>query len=432
VAGERTLAGHHPDTDQLRSDSSGFAEFVGQLAQDLALDHGLQSRHQKAELGTDVHVLILHTDLSGDAGAGEAERVAVPAVADAVFPADGRGDALDSGLGVLDAAAVPASDVDDGHRVAPERLQTPIMPERQVSENTGPGTIPAQATSARPVYWRTARGRPIPMRLSFLNGEHADFVVEDGVISLGQAEGNTLVLSGRDIAPWHARIAVDQRGIVLEVLDFTARTHVNARPVREKALLRLGDVLCLGVVAMMLKPDRDDAIETTLPADPETTDENPDGAPSRVALRGVAGSHFGRAIALRQRLVVGRAPDCDIVIDDAQIAPHHATIEIIDDAICLRDMGSGAGVLVNGLRLATAVLHTGDQLAFGRDHFLIEAPGLPLRGEVTPVPVETGQQDNPSDAALPAGGDARGSIWWLIGAAALIALGLMWMLLRGA
>jgi hypothetical protein len=51
---------------------------------------------------------------------------------------------------------------------------------------------------------------------------------------------------------------------------------------------------------------------------------------------------------------------------------------------------------------------------------------------VTPVPVETGQQDNPSDAALPAGGDARGSIWWLIGAAALIALGLMWMLLRGA
>jgi len=26
----------------------------------------------------------------------------------------------------------------------------------------------------------------------------------------------------------------------------------------------------------------------------------------------------------------------------------------------------------------------------------------------------------------------RGSIWWLIGAAALIALGFMWFLLRGA
>lgn len=271
------------------------------------------------------------------------------------------------------------------------------------------------------------------MRLSFLNGEHADFVVEDGVISLGSADGNTLVLNGRDIAPWHARVNVDQRGIVLEVLDFAARTHVNARPVREKALLRLGDVLCLGIVAMMLKPDRDDAIVTTLPSESEDTPDAPDGAPARVVLRGVAGSHFGRAIALKQRLVVGRAGDCDIVIEDAQIAPHHASVENIDEAICLRDMGSGAGALVNGLRLTTAVLHTGDQIAFGRDHFLIEAPGLPLRGEVAsahsqPDAVETAGQD----AMQASRADTRGSIWWLIGAAALIALGLMWILLRGA
>ena len=285
--------------------------------------------------------------------------------------------------------------------------------------------------SATPLYWCTFAADATLMRLSFLNGEHADFVVENGVISLGHADGNTLVLNGRDIAPWHARINVDQRGIVLEVLDFASRTHVNARPVREKALLRLGDVLCLGVVAMMLKPDRDDAIQTTLPPEPEDGDEPADGAPARVVLRGVAGSHFGRAIALRQRLVVGRAADCDIVIDDAQIAPHHATIETIDETICLRDMGSGAGALVNGLRLTTAVVHPGDQLAFGRDHFLIEAPGLPLRGEVASASTAADSAEAP-EAEHTSSTDARGSIWWLIGAAALIALGLVWILLRGA
>jgi pSer/pThr/pTyr-binding forkhead associated (FHA) protein len=263
------------------------------------------------------------------------------------------------------------------------------------------------------------------MRLSFPNGEHADFVVEGGAISLGNADGNTLVLRGRDIAPWHARINVDQRGIVLEVLDFAARTHVNARPVREKALLRLGDVLCLGVVAMLLKPDRDDAIETRLPDEPDKDSEATDAVPARVVLRGVA---------LRQRLVIGRAPDCDIVVDDAQIAPHHATIDVIDELICLRDMGSGAGALVNGLRLKTAILHTGDQIAFGRDHFLIEAPGLPLRGEIAAAPDDSSppvaavvEQNADADA-----GNSRGSIWWLIGAAALIALGISWILLRGA
>src|SRR5512142_2797852 len=122
-----------------------------------------------------------------------------------------------------------------------------MMPEKR----GGPPTSRAarhrspQVPGATPLYWRTFAADPPLMRLSFLNGEHADFVVEDGVISLGSAEGNTLVLAGRDIAPWHARITVDRRGIVLEVLDFAARTHVNARPVREKALLRLGDVLVL-------------------------------------------------------------------------------------------------------------------------------------------------------------------------------------------
>jgi pSer/pThr/pTyr-binding forkhead associated (FHA) protein len=295
-----------------------------------------------------------------------------------------------------------------------------------------PGSAPA-ANVARlaPLYWRTFAADPNLMRLSFPNGEHADFVVEDGVISLGSAEGNTLVLAGRDIAPWHARINVDRRGIVLEVLDFAARTHVNARPVREKALLRLGDVLVLGVVATMLKPDRDDAIVTALPTESDDTEDAPDGAPARVVLRGVSGSHFGRAIALNQRLVVGRAADCDIVVDDAQIAPHHATVENIDETICLRDMGSGAGALVNGLRLTTAVLHTGDQLAFGRDHFLIEAPGMPLRGEIAVSP-EIEQADTGTADAIAIPTDARGSIWWLIGAAALIALGLVWILLRGA
>ena len=270
------------------------------------------------------------------------------------------------------------------------------------------------------------------MRLSFPNGEHADFVVEGGAISLGNADGNTLVLRGRDIAPWHARINVDQRGIVLEVLDFAARTHVNARPVREKALLRLGDVLCLGVVAMLLKPDRDDAIETHLPDEPEKDSDTADAVPARVVLRGVAGNHFGRAIALRQRLVIGRAPDCDIVVDDAQIAPHHATVEAIAETICLRDMGSGAGALVNGLRLTTAVLHPGDQLAFGRDHFIIEAPGLPLRGEIPLAPSANDATDGADDVGDVSHVDTRGSIWWLIGAAALIALGLVAVLLRGA
>jgi pSer/pThr/pTyr-binding forkhead associated (FHA) protein len=270
------------------------------------------------------------------------------------------------------------------------------------------------------------------MRLSFANGEHADFVMEDGVATLGSADGNIVVLPRADVAARHARLSVDARGVVLEVLDPAARTHVNARPVREKALLRCGDVLCLGKVVIVVKAARDDEIETRVPAPAGGIEDATH--PARVVLRGVSGSHFGRAIAVNPRIVVGRDPACGLVIDEAQVAPRHATVEQAGEAIYLRDVDSPNGVRVNGVRVRNAVIHPGDQIAFERSHFVVEAPGLPLRGEDRR---EAGRavgdaagvvaDASPSSGAEP----AHGAIWWLIGAAALIALGLVALLQRG-
>lgn len=272
------------------------------------------------------------------------------------------------------------------------------------------------------------------MRLSFANGEHADFVVDAGAVSLGNADGNTVVLPARDVAPWHARITVDPRGTVLEILDPGARTHVNARPVREKALLRCGDVLCLGKVMIALKADSDDVIVTALPPDCDVGAESSDPIPSRVSLRGVSGGHFGKTIAVNRRLLVGRGADCGLVIDEADLAMHHVSLTQVDDAIYLREIDDSGGAVINGVPVRSAVVHPGDQIAFERSHFIVEAPGLPLRG------------DHPSPHADPATGavDAVGAgdagpspsaqhgIWWLIGAAALIALGFFVLLQRGA
>ena len=267
------------------------------------------------------------------------------------------------------------------------------------------------------------------MRLSFANGEHADFVVDGGTISLGNVEGNTLVLPARDVAPWHARLSIDARGAVLEVLDPQARTHVNARPVREKALLRCGDLLCIGRVLIALKADRDDAIATTIPA------AGPPAAaaqPARVVLRGISGSHVGKAIPIGARLLVGGAADCGLVISDAGVGERHAEIETVEDAIWLRDVGSPDGSLVNGIRVRDAVIHPGDQLTFERSQYVVEAPGLPLRGAVSIDPARAITEPHEAlPAAASDGAGSQGAIWWLIGAAALIALGLVLLIHRG-
>ena len=287
----------------------------------------------------------------------------------------------------------------------------------------------------------------IRARLSFPNGEHRDVVLGHGAWSIGSGVDNQIVLKGSGIQPQHARIELDSRGLTLSVLDAKARTHLNARPVREKGILRLGDVLSIDTVQIMVKPDRDDVIRTALPANEpgETTETRVRQIPPKVVLRGVSGSHFGRVVPVRARLTIGRGSECDLVLDEPEMSRRHATIENAGEGIYLRDLGSSNGTFVNGVQVRDAVLHPGDQIAFDRNRFLLEAPGLPLRGQDTtdryesqaPAITQTMQAVNLPEGkgadttARPAAAGSRNEIWWLIAAAGLIGAAIALLLMYG-
>ncbi len=275
------------------------------------------------------------------------------------------------------------------------------------------------------------------MRLSFPNGEHEDTFIGAGDTSIGAASDNTIVVGHSGVAPHHLKLSVNAQGIVLGVLDAHARTHVNTRPVREKALLRLGDVVSMDTLQFVLKPDRDDSIRTDLPpvatAAPQAPGPNRIN-PARVLLRGLSGIQFGKIVPVRGKLVVGRGPGADLALDEADMAPRQSAIENSGDAIYLRALDGNGVAYVNGVRVRDAVVHAGDQIAFGRNRFVVEAPGLRARSE------ETASQSAPNITQtmraiqLPDEAEAKppqphtqarsnsNDIWWLIGAAAVIAL----------
>jgi len=59
-----------------------------------------------------------------------------------------------------------------------------------------------------------------------------------------------------------------------------------------------------------------------------TTQPTPSDPPAAFVLDLVGGLHAGRSFPMpRRKLTIGRAPDCDIVIDDPTISPRHATID---------------------------------------------------------------------------------------------------------
>jgi pSer/pThr/pTyr-binding forkhead associated (FHA) protein len=275
------------------------------------------------------------------------------------------------------------------------------------------------------------------MRLSFPNGEHADVIVNAGVVSIGAAQGNAITLAASGVKPRHARLVIDQRGVILEVLDAQARTHVNARPITEKALLRLGDVVNVDAVPIVLKPDRDDVIDTRIPLD-ESLPAGPRPGVASVVLRGVSGAHFGKTIAVGERLVIGHGSH-GLDLDEPGMLERHTSIEAVGEAIHLRDLGSSSGTAINGVTVKNAVLHPGDQIAFGRNRFVLEAPGYPARGQraatpanLTPAITQTMSAIQIPDSVAVAADHGGNGVWWLILAAALIGLGIAALLWFGS
>lgn len=277
------------------------------------------------------------------------------------------------------------------------------------------------------------------MRLVFPHGEHADAVIDASMLSIGRAAGNTLTLADASVAPWHARLTADARGLVLDVLDRQARTHVNARPILEAALLRPGDQVSLGSVTMRVHCDAQEFGDVgALEKDASGPAATP--AVATVVLRGMSGEHFGQSLAVSNRLHIGTAAGCEVRLEDAAQA-WHAVIEPVGDVVRLRMLAGDCQV--NGIRRRGGLLFGGDQMVFSNGHrFLLEAPGLPSREQLQRKLDDRALAQQSGSAAAPAqdGGESmiepgsgaveRSSVWWLIGIAALISAalaGLLWI-----
>jgi hypothetical protein len=77
-------------------------------------------------------------------------------------------------------------------------------------------------------------------------------------------------------------------------------------------------------------------------------------------------------VSLRSRPVtVGRADDNDLVLANPEVSRHHARLEPGSDGWSAIDLGSTNGTWVNGVRLNTARIAVGDDVAFGGVRFTV-------------------------------------------------------------
>jgi hypothetical protein len=265
--------------------------------------------------------------------------------------------------------------------------------------------------------------------LRFPNHEHDDLVLSPGVHAVGRDDGGIPTLVD-DVARGIAQFCVDRRGVWLQLRDGIRGVHVNGRPVRHMAMLRMGDAIYIdGYQLSLVGPEPPPPSDT-----PFTGEAVPvQGPASQMVLRGVGGVHHGRSITLDRPRLVGRLRSCDIRIDEPAFAERHARLEPHAEGIVLRDLGSDEGSVVNGRPVRHALLSPGSQVVFdAQNRFVIEAPTTPphpaLSGHLAPM--ERAQPDRTGVAPPMIRPGWR--MPWLLLAALLLAGALSLLLLYGA
>lgn len=250
------------------------------------------------------------------------------------------------------------------------------------------------------------------MRIEFAQGVHEPVTWIGGTLSIGSAGDSDVRLEGSGVATRHARLTCDRRGLVLDVVRGAGHVYVNARPVREHALLRLGDALGVGSCRLRLCAD---AV-----ADGEGTDASSGAGDASMALRAVAGPWSGRVWPLSGKLGLGAQGPVE--------AAQGAVLVLLADGhgawMDASALDATAAVRVNGVRARRARLGDGDQLVIGTDHYILDVSARPQ--PASPMP------DTPDEATTPGTVRTRAphrEAGWLVATAVLLALVLAWVLL---
>jgi pSer/pThr/pTyr-binding forkhead associated (FHA) protein len=80
----------------------------------------------------------------------------------------------------------------------------------------------------------------------------------------------------------------------------------------------------------------------------------------------------GRVRRLEGGAIIGRAPGCDLLLDDPLVSRNHARVLASEIGTGIEDLGSANGLYVNGRRrMGISPLHPGDVVQLGGTVWLV-------------------------------------------------------------
>lgn len=197
---------------------------------------------------------------------------------------------------------------------------------------------------------------------------------------VGRDQSCDLVLALDKLSRRHAQFTVERDFVRVVDLGSANGTFVNDIRVAEE-VARPGDQVRFGPEAFeVVGPQRSSADHDSTVIQSDTVAHNTHNADTellghrRRAVLEPESSTGARVALSGATIVVGRSPECDVVLADQSVSKTHAKLSCVADGWHIEDLGSSNGTTVNDVPVEHADLNAGDKVQLGRlaYHFLLE------------------------------------------------------------
>ncbi len=239
-----------------------------------------------------------------------------------------------------------------------------------------------------------------------LNGRGVATVPFDKPVQrLGRMKENDVVIDNVAVSRFHATLAWDGDDMVLEDQNSENGCIVNGER-QARAVVGPGDEIFLGKHQLVIDwqgagppplvtPEREPPVEahsdawdanatycvsagSPKPPEPVYEDEEPkpEARPEAPVLVVKVHGDVERVIRWDQAsLSLGRARDCDLVVDDPGVSRHHATLQRDGESYEIHDLATPNGTIVNGAPVLRHPLRSGDVIGAGAYQIVFRMPG---------------------------------------------------------
>jgi pSer/pThr/pTyr-binding forkhead associated (FHA) protein len=237
------------------------------------------------------------------------------------------------------------------------------------------------------------------------------------LLRIGRSRDNDLVIDNLAVSRHHALLFLRDGQVILEDQGSENGCLVNGRHVARSAITDEDEVFIGKHQIVVRGPEATTAVDEDAPpprraspwdgahtycllderakSTPTALDATP--AAARAPERASGGSHgevyaglilqragrLERIVAVEgASFVLGRAPECELVLDGAGTSRRHARIVREGARFFLEDLGSANGTLVNGTRTARRALEVGDELRIDEFQLTFVLESRPLGEEI--------------------------------------------------